>query len=182
MESLIVYESVYGNTAQIAEAIAGVLRADHPVRLAAVEEDPGLPNDLGVLIVGAPTYMHGVPRGFAIRKTRKEPRALPAPEGGPDVRAWLATLPMGESRPAAAFDTRAAGLRWLLGAAAPGLANRLRKHGYTELCKPEGFIVTGTEGPLADGEVERARAWATDVLAALQRARSAAGASGAPTR
>jgi hypothetical protein len=181
MESLVVYESVYGNTAQVAEAIAGVLGEDHSVRLAAVEENPALPDDLGVLIVGAPTYMHGVPRGFAIRKTRKEPRAVSAPEGGPDVRAWLAALPMGESRPAVAFDTRAAGRRWLLGAAAPGLAKRFRKRGYTELCKPEGFIVTGTEGPLAEGEVERARAWARDVLTALQRTPSVAGLSGSQT-
>lgn len=179
MESLVVYESVYGNTARIAENIADVLRADHPVRLAAVEEDPALPNDLGVLIVGAPTYMHGVPRGFFIRKTRKQPHAVSAPAGGPDVRAWLNTLPPGDSRPAVAFDTRAAGRRWLLGAAAPGLAKRLRKRGYAQLCDPGGFIVTGTEGPLADGELDRARAWAADVLAALQRSRGLAGASGA---
>ena len=50
--------------------------------------------------------------------------------------------------------------RTLTGSAAKGIAKRLRHHGFEPVAEPESFFVHGTEGPLKDGELERAAAWA----------------------
>ena len=77
---------------------------------------------------------------------------------GPGAREWLDRAPL--ARPgnrAAAFDTRLPSA--LAGGAARPIARQLHRHGYQLAAKPEGFIVTGTEGPLREGELNRARAW-----------------------
>ena len=74
------------------------------------------------------------------------------------MREWLTSLPAAQrGRRAAAFDTRLPSR--LAGGAARSAARELRKHGYQLATKAEGFVVTGTEGPLRDGELDRARAW-----------------------
>ncbi|MEU9046294.1 MULTISPECIES: hypothetical protein [unclassified Kitasatospora] len=50
------------------------------------------------------------------------------------------------------------------GGAAFGIARRLRRHGYVLLAKPDGFVVTGTNGPLREGEHGRARAWGATLV------------------
>src|SRR5205807_6759079 len=62
--------------------------------------------------------------------------------------------------PAAAFDTRGRGPRFLTGAASVGIAKRLEQKGAQLVLEPETFLVEGAEGPLVEGELERARAWA----------------------
>jgi hypothetical protein len=81
-------------------------------------------------------------------------------EPGIGAREWLDRMPPATGLAAAAFDTRAGKPRLLTGSAAHGIANRLRRHGCTLVCSPEGFIVEGTSGPLAAGEAERAATWA----------------------
>jgi hypothetical protein len=63
---------------------------------------------------------------------------------------------------AAAFDTRADKSPWLTGAASRGIAKRLRRRGY-EVLSTESFLVEDSEGPLVEGELERARAWGADL-------------------
>ena len=58
----------------------------------------------------------------------------------------------------AAFDTRTK--TTIFGYAAPKMARNLEKNGGKLLLPPEGFYVGGIEGPLLDGELERAAAWA----------------------
>jgi hypothetical protein len=60
----------------------------------------------------------------------------------------------------ACFDTRFRKARWLTGSAAGVMARILGRAGITLLIPPESFFVVGTEGPLCDGELERAAAWA----------------------
>jgi hypothetical protein len=61
------------------------------------------------------------------------------------------------------FDTRLTWPRFLAGSAAAAAAKRLAKKGARLLVPPESFLVTGTEGPLVEGEIERARTWANHV-------------------
>lgn len=68
-------------------------------------------------------------------------------EPGIGAREWLDRMPPATGLAAAAFDTRAGKPRLLTGSAAHGIANRLRRHGCTLVCSPEGFIVEGTSGP-----------------------------------
>jgi flavodoxin len=151
MHTLIIFDSEYGNTGEVADAIAEAFQAAGPVEVTAVHTSPAVnfPNDLDMLIVGGPTQMHG----------------LSAP-----MRAFLQQLPAeslaGVS--AAAFDTRAHGWQLVTGAASGGIATQLKKHGARLVVPPESFVVTAKEGPLMDGELARARTWAAQVLAACQ--------------
>jgi hypothetical protein len=82
----------------------------------------------------------------------------PGAADGPGLRKWLAER-SGDGMRAAAFDTRMDRSAVVTGAAARGIARRLRRRGYEVLAEPESFLVEDSEGPLAEGELDRARAW-----------------------
>jgi len=151
MTTVIVYDSIFGNTATIARAIAAGRSDDASVRLLSPTEARSLELAAGdLLIVGSPT------RGFA---------ATPAIN---EFLAGLSSVPAGIR--AAAFDTRLAPetvhpapLRWVVeagGYAAKRIAEVLRQKGFAVAADEGGFAVQGTEGPLKPGEVERAETWA----------------------
>ena len=75
-------------------------------------------------------------------------------------------LPEVCGRRAAAFDTRVDKSAWLTGAASHGIAKHLRHRGY-DVLGSQSFLVGDSEGPLLDGELERAKAWAADLYASL---------------
>ena len=49
------------------------------------------------------------------------------------------------------------------GYAASTIITALKKKGGNLLALPEGFLVTGEQGPLKEGELERAVAWARQI-------------------
>jgi Flavodoxin len=167
MLTVIVYESLFGNTHKIAEAIAEGIRTRQPDAVVAcvpvTEATAALIRGADLLIVGGPTHMRGMSSGMT-RKMGVEGEQKKAPDlhvepgfDGPGLRDWFHGLarPAGSAR-AAAFDTRA-GIR-MAGGAAPGIARRLRHHGYRVLAT-EGYIIDDTQGPLHAGELDRARDW-----------------------
>lgn len=172
MHVAIVYESLFGNTHQVAEAIAaGVRDADASAQVAVVPVGNAKADQVAradLLIVGGPTHLRRMTSGTSRRKglaARKKSAVdtgtgfRPEPgAGGPGVRDWFDVLPdaVGGAE-GAAFDTRAE--KKLAGGAARGIARRLRRHGYAMAAKPEGFVIEGIEGPLREGERDRARAW-----------------------
>jgi Flavodoxin len=175
MRILVVYESLFGNTHEVAEAIGDGIRSrpDADVTCRPVAE--AKPDDVtaaDLLVVGGPTHMRGMTSGLSRKMGLRGEAQKAATDGtdfapepgaeGPGVRDWFDALPKaaGGSR-AAAFDTRA-DVR-LAGGAAHGIARRLRRHGYELVAEPEGFIIEDIEGPLRDGEHDRARAWGADL-------------------
>lgn len=157
MSIAIVYDSIFGNTAEIAKAIAAELEASKTVRLLAVWEAKSIDlGDVDLLLVGSPT------RGFR-----------PTPATVEFIEGLAATA--GAGRRAAAFDTRMnteeihpAPLRWVVeagGYAADRIAAMLDRKGFAPAGPDAGFLVGGTEGPLKPGEIERARVWARSLLA-----------------
>ena len=72
------------------------------------------------------------------------------------------------ARKPATFDTRADGRPALTGSAARGIAKRLRKRGFELVVEPESFLVEDADGPLADGELERARDWGSVIDAQVR--------------
>ncbi|MER5352146.1 flavodoxin domain-containing protein [Kitasatospora sp. NPDC002551] len=177
MHTVIVYESMYGNTREIAEAIAeGVHEADPgaavdclPVARASAE----LARSADLLVVGGPTHMRGMSSGLSRRmaasaEAKKEGHEEAAREAhdtaeGEGLRTWFRHLPDTEPGTyAAAFDTRGAGTG--SGGAAPGIAHRLEHHHYDIVAEPEGFVVEGADGPLRAGELDRARAWGAGLV------------------
>ena len=154
MRSLVVYESWFGNTRRIAEEIAAALAQEGEVDLVTVDEPLPPLEVVDLLVVGAPTHIHG------LSSKRSREGAVDqgaAGEPGIGVRGWIDSLPDGACGPrAAAFDTRAHMPALLVGSAARGIARRLRDHGYRLAIEPQSFFVKGTPGPL---ELERASEW-----------------------
>jgi flavodoxin I len=147
MKALIVYDSVYGNTEKIARAIAEAITPSGEVRvLRAGEANPSELASVDLLIVGSPT--HGG-------------RATPA------IQDLLNKVPglSPQDINVAAFDTRrSTKLVAVFGYAAGRIAGKLKTKGGVLIAPPEGFFVTGTRGPLKEGELERAASWAKGIL------------------
>ena len=158
MRSLVVYESSFGNTRQIAQKIAKSLAEAGEVEVVSVDDElPDLAH-LDLLVVGAPTHVHGLSSKRS-RQSAIEQRDGDGGEPGIGVRGWLEALPLLRRPRVAAFDTRAHKPELLVGSAAHGIARRLGQHGYRLAVEPESFFVNGTPGPLEGGELERAAEW-----------------------
>lgn len=168
MRTVVVYESLFGNTREIADAIGeGIHTADPSGEVTCVgvgEIEPASIGAAELLVVGGPTHMHGMSSGISRRMgLENEHKAghgdrIDAGASGPGVRDWLHDMPTAtRGSRAAAFDTRADFS--LAGGAAHGIARRLRRHGYDLVTDPAGFIIEDTTGPLREGEIERAREW-----------------------
>lgn len=170
MKALVVYESMFGNTADIAEAIAAGLRETMGVELLEAHEAPRAPSDdIDLIVAGGPTHAFSMSR----TRTRADAIAQGAVQGKADfgLREWLNGIP--DERHAsslATFDTRVAKVRHLPGSAARSAAKAGHKRGFTSSASPESFYVEDLTGPLLEGELERATAWGRE-LGALVAAR-----------
>jgi flavodoxin len=162
MKAMVIYDSVFGNTAQVAQAIGNGLSnapgAPGDVELRQIGDvKPDQLVGLDVLFVGSPT------RGFR-----------PTPATGD----FLKSIPKNALKgvKVAAFDTRfteeeinsqgflLSKLVNVFGYAAKPISDRLEKKGGELVVPPEGFYVDGTEGPLTEGEFERAADWARQIM------------------
>lgn len=172
MTRIVVYESLYGNTRAVAEAVAEGLGG---ATVIPAHDAQGRVAEAEFLIVGGPTHMHGLAtsrsRKMAAEAAGKD-GAAPVEPGAldePGLRKWLHDLPDDRHVQAAAFDTRIDKPVTLTGSAARGIAHRLRHHGY-EVLDTESFLVKDAEGPLEDGELDRARAWGAQLARRLHTA------------
>jgi flavodoxin len=142
---LIVYDSVYGNTEKIAKAIGGAITGEVKV-LRADEVNPSELKTIDLFMVGSPT------------------------QGGrptPATQEFLSKVsePAIKGMNVAAFDTRfSTRLVGVFGYAAGKIADSLKRKGATLIASPEGFFVKGREGPLKEGEIERAAGWAKGIV------------------
>jgi hypothetical protein len=164
MHIVIVYESMFGNTRQIAESIAGGTRRYQDAKcfpVGAVDAQQVATADL--LVVGAPTHAWSLSRP-ATRRTAAEQAAASA--GGlkiepsasrTGIREWLATRPMLPRR-VAVFDTRRNVPLVLSGHAGRAIGRTLRACGMELVRPPESFLVDAGNS-LLPGEWERARDW-----------------------
>jgi flavodoxin len=150
MNALVVYNSKFGNTEQIARAIGAALATHGPSEVCSIARAGAIAPGTDLLVVGGPTHAHGMDEA---------------------MKTFLAGLPPAAVTevPVAAFDTR---LKWpmlLSGSAARGIAKQLARKGGQVLVEPGSFLVSGGEGPLVEGELERATAWAEDLADAAIR-------------
>lgn len=160
MRAVVVHESLFGNTAAVAEAIASGLRGLYEVTvLRARDASPEMLSAADLVVVGAPTHGHGLPT-MSSRSNAAQRQQLAPEVAAPGVRELLEVLSVSGGHLAAAFDTRLGWPLFLSGAASKGIAKRLRTAGFTLVAPPESFIVAGAQGPMRDGELQRAAEWA----------------------
>ncbi len=162
MRAMIVYESMFGNTRMIAEAIAEGLGGGCQVQRVA-DADPGL-EGVDLVVVGGPTHAWGMSwpstrRGAPIRVEKGDSglELEPGADRGPGVREWLASVGHVEAR-AAAFDTRIKAPVLLTGRASKRISRQLARHGLRVVMPATSFLVDKSSH-LLPGELERARAW-----------------------
>jgi flavodoxin len=147
METLVVYFSKFGNTKMVADAIGATLEPGGNVRVVSSE---GLIaadfNGADLVVMGSPTHKMNLPKVVHQVFERLPKRIL-------------------KGKLVAAFDTSYK-MSWWLNRFTAGkkLAQKLRKLGGKRLVPPEIFHVTEREGPLYDGEIERAKGWAALIL------------------
>lgn len=165
MYAIVVYESHWGNTAAIAEAIAEGI-GEGARAMPTSEATPAVVDAADLVVAGGPVNALNLPtEGVrASIATNGRYRDNPPDLSHPSLRSWLDALPR-RSAAAASFETR---LKWSPGGATGTIDRGLRKAGYRTIAKAEKFVVSGTQGPLRDGELDRARAWGADLWAAMR--------------
>lgn len=163
MRGFVVYESLFGNTARIAEAVADSLSKHLAVELHGVT-DWLWPGGIDLLVMGGPTHAFSMSRASTREDAVKQGAHADSTIG---LREWLEDLPEEKGTLFAAFDTRVEMVRRLPGSAAKAAAKMARKRGYQPLTRPESFYVQDTPGPLLDGEVQRAGVWGTQLAQTL---------------
>ena len=151
MKILVVYDSQYGNTEQIAKAIASGLSSSGEVRILKISEVKSTDiSGINLLIIGSPT---------------QGSKATPA------IQEFLDKLPDNSFKDtkSVAFDTRMTNrIIRMFGYAAPKIAKSLGARGATQLVQPEGFWVKSGKGPLKEGELERASKWTENIANTLK--------------
>jgi len=165
VKAVVVYESLWGNTAAIAQAIAEGLGPD--VRALTTDEaTPAVVAGADLIVAGAPVLGFSLPTDQMLAGIRANPGNAPAPAdlSHPSMRHWLDALPVGQGR-AAAFETRVRGP--IPGSATKAILEGLGSKGYDPMGEKAPFYVGGKYGPLRDGEVEKARAWGAKLAQAM---------------
>lgn len=172
MQALVIYESMFGNTRLVAEAIAeGITASGCPaatLSVSAPEDDRRSGVDL--LVIGAPTHAHGLSTSSSRAEAGEwaadpdQHLTLEPHAGGRGVREWIDET---RALPAlfVAFDTRADMVRLFTGAASASIHRHLARRGLHELVPSESFLVS-THNLLTDGELDRATQWGVLIAAA----------------
>lgn len=166
MRAVVVYESMYGNTHLVADAIGAGLRPACDVSVVPVAEaGPAVLAGADLVVVGDPTHVHGMGRASTREAAAKpasgltvEPDAL-----GLGLREWFDSLGHYPAK-AAAFDTRMDGPAAFTGRASKRVARLLRAYGFDMAMEPESFPVT-KQNQLMPYKSARAREWGTKLVA-----------------
>ncbi len=173
MRSVVVYESMYGNTRQLAEAIVhGINEVSPDARLLHVAAaDAAAIDDADLVVVGGPTHVFGMTRpktrAQAVRDAAADSDRLhvePAAVDAQGVREWLDSVPL-EGYRVAAFDTHVR----MPGAphAAGKIERALRRLGCSVIAPTASFLVT-KDNVLVPGEIDRAYEWGRSLARAVQ--------------
>lgn len=182
MKTVVIYESMYGNTHEVAARMAAGFAAGGeavcvPVGKATAEVLDGA----DLLVVGGPTHAHMISsatsRRGAIADAPKQHLTVDPDADGKGLRDWFHDLdrhgrrgaPGTIAARAAAFDTRLAASAVLTGRASKGIAKHLRDLGCRLVAEPESFLVDKTNH-LLPGEADRAQQWATELVHTLTEA------------
>ena len=181
MRTVVVYESMFGNSPRVADLIGSALEEFGSVSVVPVSQaSPEMVGSADLLVVGGPTHVHSLStrasRSQALATAEKSTMEYPDAPLSMDphwqdvgIREWLRTSPRSHGQLAAAFDTRLQARALLTGRASRVIARRLVRHGYELIAEPESFLVD-KQTRLLDSEAERARYWAKGLATSIVHA------------
>jgi hypothetical protein len=182
MKVVVIYQSTFGNTHVIAEAIAVALHEGNEVIVVPVSRaERNLLASASLILVGGLAHVHGMSRlstrEGAVRMAGRlgNQVTLDADAQGTGLREWFASV-CELRRTAAAFDTRLEGLVAFARQASHAISRQLRSHGFVVIARPQSFLVTGSN-QLRPGEEDRARRWGEQLGGKLAAAPTRAGHS-----
>jgi hypothetical protein len=166
VQVVVVYQSLWGNTAAVARAIAEGIGPDARV-VSTAEATGDVLTGTRFIVAGAPVLGFRMPSDRTVESIRLNPCSASRPPdlSHPSMRTWLDGL-SAKSGYSAAFETR---IWWSPGGAAGAILRGLDRAGYRPLAKGQRFIVKGKCGPLREGELERAVQWGTALAEAVKR-------------
>jgi len=172
MRAVIVYESMFGNTHAIADAVGkGLEPVLETVVVSLAEASRERLGDADLLVVGGPTHFHGMSRPrsrkWAVGMAQKPSNdlVLDRDAEGPGLRDWLGSLGHGRTK-VAAFDTRFNGIASFTGRASKAISRKLRRHGFEVVARPESFLVD-SKHHLEAGAEARAQEWGRRLAASV---------------
>ncbi|MCP2267175.1 flavodoxin family protein [Promicromonospora thailandica] len=161
MRALVVYESMYGNTKLVAQAIGeGIEESMHADVVEVTVAPTTVTADVTLLVVGGPTHAFSMSWPSTRRDAAQQAASIIS--RGRGIREWLGALP-GTRREteAATFDTRTTSR--ITGSAARAASRRLDRLGFPLVATPVSFRVADALGPLVAGELDRARSWGREL-------------------
>jgi flavodoxin len=146
MNILLIYDSAFGNTEQLARKVGSTLEQYGTVQLVPAADANKIEiKGVDLLLIGGPTQRHGLTQ---------------------NIHTFLEQLPEGSLHgiAAAAFDTRYQKATWITGSAAETITKMLHRADAQLLVPPKSFFVGDREGPLVEGELEQAAIWAQTLV------------------
>ena len=179
MRAVIVYESMFGATRQVAQAIGEGLGGPDVAQVIPIQEaTPELISHADLLVVGGPTHVHGMVRPRSRRAAaemaenpekhlRLEPGATE-----PGLREWFDQMTAIYLPASAAFDTKTSGPSFFTGRASHRIGRLLKKHGARLVTRPRSFLIA--HDALAPGELDAARKWGAQLAAEMADSRAVA--------
>jgi flavodoxin len=179
MRAVIVYESMFGATRQVAEAISEGLGGPDLAKVVNVRDvTDDLIETTDLLVVGGPTHVHGMvrprTRRAAAEMAQKPDKHLHLEPGAtePGLREWFDGMTAVYLPPAAAFDTRMSGPSFFTGRASRRIERQLEKHGARFVSRPRSFLIAHDEP--APGQLDAARKWGQQLAETVPLIHSAA--------
>jgi len=164
MKAFVVYESLWGNTAAVARAIAEGIGPEAQA-LTTDQASADLVETADLVVAGAPVLGFNLATDTMRDSVARDELDAPTPPdvSHPSMRSWLESLPHGRA-PVAAFETR---IWWSPRGATGAIEDRFERAGYLPIAKAQKFVVEGKYGPLRTGELERAREWGRTLAQAI---------------
>ncbi|MBN1649112.1 MAG: hypothetical protein JW874_13835 [Spirochaetales bacterium] len=156
MNALVFYESFFGNTKQLAETVSEIIGTQAKTELAGLAEAGDRnASEYDLIVIGSPT------RAFSASKAMKQAVVKLTRTAGPDTHFAVFDTRMDVAEVNVRILTVLAG--WF-GYAADTITKILRRKKCTVIGNEGHFFVAGSEGPLKDGEKEKAVRWAEAIL------------------
>jgi menaquinone-dependent protoporphyrinogen IX oxidase len=153
MKGIVVFDTSYGNTKQIAETIAETLKESGiAVGTFYVKDVKKLSaKDYDFLVIGSPTKFGTM--SFTLKRFL----------GKVKTKEWM-------NKPFVAFDTQnPENIERKEGSAAEKIAEKLKEKQMNQLLPVLKAVVLGWKGPLQEGETERAKEYARELAVKLKK-------------